>query len=160
MPNGPTAPSTYAILQAIQGFMQNATLANGSPAYLNTIIGGLKDYTDVLPVGVIFPTQGTVERYTLGRSAKIHDIPHVLIGSVVPYTVAATAMEQLCDIRDAMIFQFAQTATLNMAGPIIINVVPNSEKWSFFTLNGTPVQGHQFLLSVKYQYTLPNGPQP
>jgi hypothetical protein len=57
-------------------------------------------------------------------------------------------------------FQFAQTATLDMAGPVIINVMPNSEKWYFFDLNGQPVQGHQFLLSVKYQYTLPNGPQP
>lgn len=160
MSNGPTGPSTYAILQAIQGFMQVATLANGSPAYANVIIGGLKDYTDVMPVGVVFPVQGTVERYTLGRPAKIHDIPDVMVGTAVPYANASTAMQQLCNIRDAMIFQFAQTATLNMPGPIIVNVVPNSEKWSFFDLNGTPVQSHEFRLSVKYQYTLPNGPQP
>jgi hypothetical protein len=140
--------------------MAVSTLANGSPAYSNVIIGGLKDYTDSMPVGVIYPISGTVERYTMGRSAKIHDIPHILIGSVVPYTVASTAMQQLCDIRDAMIFQFAQTATLDMAGPVIINVMPNSEKWSFFKLNGGPVQGHQFTLSVKYQWTLPQGPQP
>jgi hypothetical protein len=160
MSNGPIAPNTYGILQAIQGFMQVSTLANGSPAYSNVIIGGLKDYTDAMPVGVIYPMNGSVERYTMGRDAKIQDIPHVLIGSVVPYTVAATAMQQLCSIRDAMIFQFAQTATLDMSGPVIIKVVPNSEKWSFFDLNGTPVQGHQFLLYVKYQYTLPQGPQP
>lgn len=140
--------------------MQVAALANGQPAYANVIIGGLKDYTDVLPVGVVFPTQGTVERYTMGRSAKIHDIPHIMIGSAVPYTNASASMQQLCGIRDTMIYQFAQTATLNMAGPVIINVVPNSEKWSFFDLNGTPVQSHEFLLSVKYQYTLQNGPQP
>jgi hypothetical protein len=160
MSNGPIAPNTYAVLQAIRGFMAESTLVNGSPAYQNVIIGGLKDYVDTMPVGVVYPVSGTVERYTLGRSAKIQDIPHVLIGSVVPYLNASTAMQQLCNIRDTMIFQFAQTATLNMAGPVIINVMPNSEKWSFFKLNGGPVQGHQFLLSVKYQYTLPNGPQP
>jgi hypothetical protein len=157
MTNGPTAPNTYGVLQSIQGFMQDA-LVNGLPAYQNIVIGGLKDYTDALPVGVVYPTSGSVERYTLGRSAKIHDIPHILIGSVVSYTNAATAMQQLCNIRDAVTFQFAQTATLNMAGPVIINVVPNSEKWSFFTLNGQPVQAHEFTLSVKYQYTLPSGP--
>ncbi len=159
MPNGPIAPNTYGILQAIQTIMQSAQV-NGSPAYSNVIIGGLKDYTDLLPVGTSLPVNGTSERYTLGRSAKIHDIPHIAIGSVVSYTNASIAMQQICAIRDAVMFLFMQSATLNMSGPIIINVVPNSEKWPFFKLNGQPVQGHEFLLSVKYQYTLPSGPQP
>lgn len=160
MPNGPIYPDTYGILQHIQTIMQSATLANGQPAYSNVIIGGLKDYTDLLPVGTSLPVNGSSERYTLGRSAKIHDIPHIAVGSVVSYANASTAMQQICAIRDAVVFLFMQSATLNMSGPIIINVVPNSEKWPFFKLNGQPVQGHEFLLSVKFQYTLPNGPQP
>jgi hypothetical protein len=160
MTSGPTGPNTYGILQSVQALMQAAVLANAQPAYANTIIGGLKDYTDALPVGVCFPVSGSADRYTLGRSAKIHDIPHIMVGSVVSYANAATAMQQLCQIRDAVTFQFTQSATLNMTGPIIVNVVSGSEKWTFFDLNGSPVQGHEFLLSVKYQYTLPNGPQP
>lgn len=156
----PSQGNTYGILQHVQALMQAATLTDGSAAYANTVIGGLKDYTDVLPVGTCFPIAGSADRYTLGRSAKIHDIPQILVGSVVSYVNASTAMQQLCNIRDAVTFQFTQSATLNMSGPIIVNIVSNSEKWSFFTLNGTPVQGHEFLVSVRFEYTLPNGPQP
>lgn len=154
----PTQGNTYGILEHVQALMQAASI-NDQPAYSNTIIGGLKDYTDTLPVGVCFPVSGSADRYTLGRAAKIHDIPRILVGSVVSYANAQTAMQQLCNIRDAVTFQFTQSATLNMAGPIIVNIVPNSEKWRFFVLNGQPVQGHEFLVSVKFEYTLPSGPQ-
>ena len=90
----PTQGNTYGIAQAIQGFMQSIRIS-GQPAYANTIIGGLKDYTDALPVGVVFPTSGTTERYTLGRSAKIHDRLRFHIASVVSYTSASTAEQQI-----------------------------------------------------------------
>src|SRR5580765_4888046 len=100
MSNGPTSPNTYSILQAIQAIMQTAVLSNGQPAYANTVIGGLKDYVDVMPVGTSLPVNGSSERYTLGRSAKIHDIPHIAVGSVVSYANASIAMQQICAIRD------------------------------------------------------------
>lgn len=155
----PTSPATYAVAQSIQAIMQSAQV-NASPAYANVIIGGLKDYTDAMPVGVIMAMQGGVERYTLGRSAKIHDRTHFNIASVVSYTVASTAEQQIYAIRDAVTFLFSQSATLNMAGPIIIKVVPNSERWSFPKINGNITRAHEFLLEVLYEYTLPQGPQP
>lgn len=155
----PTQGNTYGLATAIKGYMQS-TQANGGNAYANVIIGGLKDYTDALPVGVVFPLGGTAKRYTLGRSAKIHDELRFNVASVVSYVTASTAEQQICNIRDAVTFQFMQTATLNTAGPIIINIVPNSERWSFFKMNGSPMRSHEFQLLVTYEYTLPNGPQP
>lgn len=155
----PTSGNTYGIAQSIATFMQTAQV-NGQPAYANVIIGGLKDCVDALPVGVVFPQSGSTERYTLGRSAKIHDRLRFNIASVVSYVTAATAEPQICAIRDAVTFLFAETATLNMNGPIIINVVPNSERWSFFKMNGAPMRAHEFQLEVLYEYTLPQGPQP
>ena len=155
----PTSANTTAIAQAIQTIMQSAQV-NAQPAYSNVIIGGLKDYVDAMPVGVIMPVKGSLERYTLGRSAKIHDKPQFNIASVVPYTNAATAELQLYAIRDAVTFLFAQSATLNIAGPVIINVPPNAERWSFPTINGNKMRAHEFTLFVTYEYTLPQGPQP
>lgn len=155
----PTSPDTTAIAQAIQTIMKSATV-NGSPAYANTIIGGLKDYTDELPVGVVFPIKGSTERYVLGRSAKIHDKPQFNIASVVSYTNAEQADLQLYAIRDAVVFLFMQSATLNIAGPVVINVPSNAERWSFPTINGNKCRAHEFTLLVTYEYTLPLGPQP
>jgi|SRR5579859_1090980 len=155
----PISPNTSAIAGAIQKIMQGATV-NGQPAYANTIIGGLKDYTDAMPVGVILITRGSSERYTLGRSAKIHDKPQFSIASVVAYTNASQAEQQLYAIRDAVIFLFMQSATLNIAGPVIINVPKDSERWSFPTINGNKCRAHEFPLQVTYEYTLPFGPQP
>ena len=139
--------------------MQSA-MVGSNPAYSNVIIGGLKDYTDAMPVGVIIPIKGSLERYTLGRSAKIHDKPQFNIASVVPYTNAAVAELQLYAIRDAVTFLFMQSATLAIAGPVIINVPANGEHWSFPTINGNKMRAHEFTLQVTYEYTLPNGPQP
>jgi hypothetical protein len=155
----PTSANTYAVAQAIQSILASAQV-NGQPAYANTIIGGLKDYTDAMPVGVVFAVKGSVERYTLGRSAKIHDKPQFNIASVVSYTNAAIAEKQIYAIRDAVTFLFSQSATLNIQGPVIINVVPESERYSFLTINGSKCRVHEFLLEVTYEYTLPNGPQP
>ncbi|GCE14200.1 hypothetical protein [Tengunoibacter tsumagoiensis] len=155
----PTSPNTYAVATAIKAIMAGATV-NGSPAYANTIIGGLKDYTDAMPVGVVMAVAGSVERYTLGRSAKIHDKPHFNIASVVPYASASSAEQQLYAIRDAVTFLFAQSATLSVAGPVIVNMVPGSERYSFPTINGNNCRAHEFLLEITYEYFLPNGPQP
>lgn len=155
----PTSGNTYGIAQSIQTIMTGAQVGN-APAYANVIIGGLKDYTDALPVGVIMALRGSVERYTMGRSAKIHDRLQFNIASVVSYTNAALAEQAIYAIRDAVTFLFSQSATLNMAGPIIIKVVPNSERWSFPTINGNKCRAHEFFLEVLYEYTLPNGPQP
>lgn len=157
----PNTGNTYGIATAIKTIMANALLIGTStPAYANVIIGGLKDYTDVMPVGVVMALRGSVERYTLGRAAKIHDVTQFDIASVVPYANAATAEQSIYAIRDTVTFLFSQSATLNMNGPVIIKVVPNSEHWSFPTINGAKTRCHEFLLEVKYEYTLPNGPQP
>lgn len=155
----PTSPATSTLASAIQAIMQSAQI-NSQPAYANIIIGGLKDYTDVMPVGVILIEHGSSERYTLGRSAKIHDKPRFTIASVVPYTSASTAEQQLYAIRDAVTFLFQQSATLNTPGVIISNVLKDSEIWSFPTINGNKCRAHEFTLQVVYEYTLPLGPQP
>lgn len=155
----PTSPNTYGIAQSIQTIMQG-TKVSGQPAYANVIIGGVKDYTDITPLGAIAAVSGSVERYTLGRAAKIHDKTRFNIASVVSYTNAATAEQQIYGIRDAVTFQFAQSAQLNMQGPVIINVVPSSERWSYLTVNGIKWRVHEFRLEVIYEYTLPQGPQP
>lgn len=155
----PTQGNTYGIAQKIQTIMQGAQV-NSQPAYSNVIIGGLKDYTDAMPVGVIMAVRGSTDRYTLGRAAKIHDVPQFYIGSVISYNNAAQAEQQIYGIRDAVTFLFAQSATLNMQGPIIVNIVPGSERYSFPTINGAKCRAHEFLLEVKYEYTLPQGPQP
>lgn len=155
----PTSANTTAIATAIQSIMQSAQV-NGQPAYNNVIIGGLKDYVDSMPVGVVFPIKGSLERYTFGRSAKIHDKPLFNIASVVSYTNAEQADLQLYAIRDAVTFAFMQSATLNIAGPVIINVPANGERWSFPTINGNKCRAHEFTLLVTYEYTLPLGPQP
>lgn len=155
----PTLPATSTLASAIQAIMQSATIS-GSPAYANTIIGGLKDYVDSMPVGVILITKGSSERYVLGRSAKIHDKPQFVIGSVVPYTNAEQAELQLFAIRDAVTFLFQQSATLNTPGVIISNILKDSEHWSFPTVNGNKTRAHEFTLEITYEYTLPIGPQP
>lgn len=155
----PISPDTPAIAQAIKAIMQSATVGS-NPAYANVIVGGLKDYTDAMPVGVVMPVKGSLERYTLGRSAKIHDKPQFNIASVVPYTNAETAELQLYAIRDAVTFLFMQSATLNIAGPVIITVPANGERWSFLSINGNRMRAHEFTLQVVYEYTLPQGPQP
>lgn len=155
----PTAPATATLASAIQAIMQSATV-NDSPAYANTIIGGLKDYVDSMPVGVILITKGSSERYTFGRSAKIHDKPQFVIGSVVPYTNAEQAELQLFAIRDAVMFLFEQSATLNTPGVILSGPLKDSEHWSFPTINGNKCRACEFTLAVTYEYTLPLGPQP
>lgn len=154
-----TSPATATIASAIQAIMQSAQV-NSLPAYANVIIGGLKDYTDSMPVGVILIEHGSSERYTMGRSAKIHDRPRFTIASVVAYTNAQTAEQQLFAIRDAVTFLFQQSATLNTPGVIISNVLKDSERWSFPTVNGNKCRAHEFVLDITYEYTLPFGPQP
>lgn len=155
----PTSPSTSTLASAIQAIMQSAQV-NGLPAYANTVIGGLKDYVDAMPVGVILITKGSSDRYTLGRSAKIHDKPRFVIASVVNYTNAQAAEQQLYAIRDAVTFLFQQSATLNTPGVIISNVLKDSERWSFPTINGNKCRAHEFVLDITFEYTLPIGPQP
>lgn len=155
----PTTPATATLASAIQTIMQSATV-NGSAAYNNVVIGGLKDYTDAMPVGAIIITDGSSDRYVLGRSAKIHDRPRFSIASVVPYTNAEQAELQLYAIRDAVTFLFQQSATLNTPGVIISNVLKDSEHWSFETINGNKMRVHVFDLEITYEYTLPIGPQP
>jgi hypothetical protein len=155
----PTSPATSTLASAIQTIMQGATV-NGSPAYANVIIGGLKDYTDSMPVGVVLITKGSSERYTLGRSAKIHDKPKFVIASVVPYTNAEAAEQQLFAIRDAVTFLFQQSATLNTPGVILSGPLQDSERWSFPTINGNKCRACEFTLAVTFEYTLPLGPQP
>lgn len=155
----PISPATSTIATAIQTIMNGATI-NGQPAYANVIIGGLKDYTDAMPVGVILLTKGSTERYTLGRSAKIHDKPQFNIASVVPYTNAQQAEQQLFAIRDSVVFLFEQSAQLRTPGVILSGVLKDSERWSFPTINGNKMRAHEFTLAVTYEYTLPQGPQP
>lgn len=157
----PTAPNTFSVAQAIQAIMQSATVG-GSPAYSQVLIGGLKDYTDLLPVGVIIATRGSVERYTLGRSAKIREKPQFAISSAVNYDVAATAETAIFAIRDAVTFLFAQSLQLGLSGGgVVLNsMVAGSERYDFATINGQKVRYHEFLLEVTYEYTLPLGPQP
>lgn len=155
----PTSPNTSGVAAAIKAIMVGAQVS-GQAAYANVIIGGLKDYTDAMPVGVIIATRGSSDRYTLGRAAKIHDRLQFNIASVVPYTNAATAEQQLYAIRDAVTFLFEQSATLNTPGVIISKILADSERWSFPAINGTPCRAHEFLLDVTYEYTLPLGPQP
>lgn len=155
----PIAPATSTIANAIKAIMVGA-LVGADPAYANVIIGGLKDYVDAMPVGVIILTRGSSKRFTLGRSAKIHDILEFNIASVVPYTVAATAEQQLFAIRDSVVFLFMQSATLTTPGVIISNVANDSERWSFPQINGNKMRAHEFVLQVTYEYTLPLGPQP
>ncbi len=155
----PTSPATSTIASAIKTIMQSAQVSS-APAYANVVIGGLKDYTDAMPVGAIIISRGSADRYTLGRSAKIHDKPQFTIASVVPYTNAASAEQQLYGIRDAVTSLFVQSATLNTAGVVISKIVSNSERWSFPTINGAKCRAHEFLLEITFEYTLPQGPQP
>jgi hypothetical protein len=138
--------------------IMTAAQINGQAAYANVILGGLKDYTDAMPVGVIIVTRASSNRYTLGRSAKIHDILDFNIASVVSYTSAQPAEQQLFAIRDTVTFLFAQSAALALPGVIISNVLDNSERWSFPTINGNKTRAHEFTLQVTYEYTLPLGP--
>lgn len=155
----PTSPATSTLASAIQTIMQSAQV-NSLPAYANVIIGGLKDYTDSMPAGVILITKGSSDRYVLGRSAKIHDRPRFVIASVVAYTNAEQAELQLYAIRDAVTFLIQQSSTLNTPGVIISNVLKDSERWSFPTINGNKTRAHEFSIDITYEYTLPFGPQP
>ena len=155
----PTSPATATVANAIKAIMLSAQIS-GQPAYSNVIVGGLKDYTDAMPVGAIIYVGGSSKRYTLGRAAKIHDILRFNVASVVPYLNAATAEQQIFSIRDAMTLLFEQSATLNTPGVIISNIRDDSEKASFPVINGGPCRAHEFVLEVTYEYTLPQGPQP
>lgn len=162
----PTFPSTLVIGQAIQSILVNATIGS-NPAYANVILGGLKDYTDELPVAVIIAAKASSDRFTMGRSARIHDVLQFEISSVVDYTNALTAEQSIMNLRDTATFLFAQSATLGnpsalmgVPGVNIIRVIPNSERFEFPTINGQRRRSHSFFLEVTYEYTLPNGPQP
>ena len=155
----PTFPATLVQANAIKAIMQTAQI-NAQPAYANIIIGGLKDYTDAMPVGVVFAERGSSKRYTLGRSAKIHDETQFAIASAVNYDNAAAAEILIYSIRDEVTFLFEQSATLNTPGVIISEIMPDSEHYSFAQINGARCRFHEFLLRVVYEYTLPLGPQP
>jgi hypothetical protein len=162
----PTTPSTLVVAQAIQSILQDAKI-NNNPAYANVILGGLKNYVGALPVAVILASKGSSDRFTLGRSARIHDELIFEISSVVDYTNAATAETSIMALRDTATFLFAQSATLGnpsallgVPGVIIVNMVKNSERYGFPQINGQVRRSHSFLLEVTYEYTLPNGPQP
>lgn len=162
----PTFPSTLVIGQAIQSILQNATI-NSAPAYAHVILGGLKDYTDDFPVAVILTAKASSDRYTMGRSARIHDVLQFEISSVVDYTSAAVAEQSIMNLRDTATFLFVQSATLGnpsalmgVPGVNIIRCMPNSEHFDFPAINGQRRRSHSFLLEVTYEYMLPNGPQP
>lgn len=163
----PSAPNTYTIATAIKNILGTATI-NSSPAYANVIVGGLKDYTDAMPVAVILLASASSDRYSLGRSAKIHDVLRFEISSVIDYSVASTAEQTIASLRDTVTFLFAQSASLGNAGNApsgvpgvnIITIVKNSEKFGFPMINGDVRRSHSFLLEVTYEYTLPLGPQP
>jgi hypothetical protein len=156
----PTRPATYMVAQAIQSILAGAQI-NGANAYANVIVGGLKDYTDALPVGVILISHGSSKRYTLGRSAKIHDELAFEISSVVDYSSAGAAEQSITALRDTATFLLEQSASLGgVPGVIITQILPNSERYNFPTINGQVRRAHSFLYQVTYEYTLPNGPQP
>lgn len=156
MPN-PNVPNTQGIYTAISTLMSGAKLSDGVTAtYSNVIMGGVPDYTDLLPCCVIIPRSGSSQRRAFG--GKIIEHIEFEIRSVVSNKVGATAETSIIAIRDSIIPLFQQHATLNGTANVYnLALKPGSEQYSWMFVEGNWYRIHQVTVVVAQEYTISTG---
>lgn len=155
-----TVPNTTAVVQQIQTELAALLLAdNATHAYQSTIIGGVKDYTELaLPCATIIPRHDDSQRHTLGGT--IIDHTDLEIRSVVDYSDASTAELQILSIRDALMPLLEKYAVLpNTLTVYSAKIKPNSAAFAWMFLKPNWYRAHTVTLTVGQYYVISGGIQ-
>ncbi|HEY7414466.1 MAG TPA: hypothetical protein VH593_04685 [Ktedonobacteraceae bacterium] len=165
------APGTLAILTAVgdalqsvpfngvTGGPQGGPYTTGPTSLVRVVSGGLKDYTDSIPLGVVKLLTGPTERHAMG--GVVWNRPMVTVRLAVGMTDAIAAEVNIAAIYDAYVPYFHTHATLGNADEVFHSVIDgNSVRFGYTSVNRIEYRVLEFELQVSQAYAVTGGFQP
>ena len=146
--------ATLGTINAIVGFMGKLQI-NGTPAYSAVQAGATKNFKNALPAGMVVIKE--IAGGFASTNAKVHDDITLSIITVVDYTDAALAEEQIANIRDGLSAIFYQRVYLG-GSATVFDSHPVKEQFFFSKNMGEPYRYYVLDLSVTVEYYVPVGP--
>ncbi len=153
----PYGPSTQLIVNELQTLLESIEISSVA-IYKTVIIGGEKDYTNLVPCAVIVLHQDSSERHSMGGTIVEHQ--DIEIRSVVDYTVASTAETAIIAIRDALMPVLQKYCTLQSTPGVYHSEIKKSGaafQWMFLKPNWYRI--HTVVLEVAQYYVIQGGIQ-
>ncbi len=155
----PFGPNTLGVVQEIQTLLTNLKLSDGiTPAYSNVILGGEKNYVNLVPCAVIVLGKDDSERHAHGGT--IVEPQEITIRSVVDYSVASTAELAIIAIRDVLMPTLQKYCTLQgTPGVYHSQVKKGSARFAWMWLKPDWYRVHEVELEVHQYYLIQGGIQ-
>ncbi|MBO0796940.1 MAG: hypothetical protein J2P36_39170 [Ktedonobacteraceae bacterium] len=165
----PAAPDTNAVLDACKSAMEGVTFnyTDGSKDLGGNYIitqrtlqrvtkGGLKDYTESTPLGVIRLFQGPTERHNFGGRVRNRLLVHLRFA--LSMIDAEAAEVNLAYFNDAFPPYFLQHATLSGAhGVFNSRLDQESIRMGYVEVQRQEYRVLEMLLEVNQEYQIPGG---
>jgi len=158
----PYQPSTLAIAQQIASYLASQTYPLGGNVYTFGSVGINKDLGDLLPpngtnaVSEVIGTADDSQRHAIG--GKMRDTQSFQVLSIVDFTNGPLAEEQIMNIRDAIMPQFAKHVSLEDVGNVLVaKYKQGSGRFTHVIRAAKPYRAHSFELSVLSEWVSSGG---
>lgn len=156
----PTSPDTLAVVNSYSGLLTALKLKDGvTNAYVTVVEDASKDYTEIaLPCVNIIPRHDDSKRHAHGGT--IVEAQEFEIRTVVDYTSASAAFQQVVSIRDVLMPLLEKYAVLPNTNTVYhAQIKPHSAAFAWMWFKPNWYRIHTVTMLVSQYYVIPGGIQ-